>query len=1500
MSQLTIKGTATAADLAGGEVVFTIGSKTYKTAIDNSLKYSIALEVPAADSNKPFTAIATGTGNKSWVQLAAIYPSITSLIEKAGSDKILNVDEFFGVNITPISTAQYAEVKNNNAPLENDQQLKNAMLDVHPVRPLEGASLLLRLLATNGDDFELPKPATTTLDFFLNAGLYEAYTGIADLEDSGWADEYLDSLQSNNTQTFVPAKKLAGNYFIETKNLSYYLLSLRDDGTGQLKTRVLDKEYADYRNEYPLAADFTWQQNGRLVTLTFNNPVKYIVDRVRLPDDFYTCDDHSTNTVNEACSLTINSIELDLISETEFNEFARVRLIGNATNSSNEKVREGTFSEQLAHLTVFNKVASISSNDLIGHEWYTPEFSYKLLANGAAQITNLRTNAVTESDWVLDGYHVKLKDAELLLINTNPAGYDIVHVIGTQVYKTFMFKRSPVTMTESDWIGRWTGFPRDINSNAQDVNADKTWGDGFEASAAGNWKLLDGHRQSALANGDWRMIRDVLAIHDGKYYMSICHGIEATPFVPMSCYLSVGTRAENFDSNVFWGAWSYPAFNEKVSGQSLVPIGDRTFKGAGSFSWDVEQSFRIASDKLFNRNKGSIIELTSANKNEIELCEYYVFESCSAANKRLYTKGIQVKVTPGFTFSFNYFGYGFNVPSSADVYFENAFMLPKGRNITANVAPLESNRIIQSVTGCDGTLVGSQYTIPARSSDCEISVTFTSSSSSIKSSSSSSSSSIESSSSSSSESGVEPSSSSSSSVVPSSSSSSSSLPATTQLTIQGKVVAEALAGGKVVATIGAQTFTAIVDANKNYKLDINISNKDINQPFSAVATGADSNRWVKLAALYPSIEKLASLAGDTLLDASEYAGVNISPSTTAEYAIIQINRSPLNTDADRKSALLQIDAADKLNRAAYLVRLLTDINTNVPPQFPTTLDLVLDKFYIGGQVKINNDYDDDFQDELNDIKSDSSQSYVSNKTIVGEHFLRAGSFNYLLTFNANGTGLLRTSNTPGVGIWPGDGKYHEATFSWIRKQKQLEITLDSPIIYGKTIGFNNVFQQQCAYSTGVNVPACSVRLYSILLSLIDENEVGKIVDVELELDVADVNYQSLFNVNGISYTAALLDTSQFYKVTADELSGLTWYTNNYSYQFNADGTATQINLYTKNSAQVTWQLDNGRVRLDGEALEILPLYVQGPGFVVMQLLQDNERALSDGAFQQTSFFKRESVTMAEADWVGRWNRGFENYFSAASDFYANGKFRDSFETQLMGSWTVVDGSRIWALSNGTWRSEYDVLAIKDGQYYLQNCYGENAVNFVPTGCVVESYVIDKTFTGATFWESWSNPLFENMATGDYWQFWGHSLNLYNGNSIYSYRSVKKVAPNLFLDVNNWKILEMLSSDLNSIEVCEYNVGDTCNANNAFTLARAPEIKFNISGSGLVRYDTRDFQRSGSMMVRKEAKSIYLQPATGQELLPNNISGCGGNLNGNFYEIPAPQADCEITVTFTPF
>jgi hypothetical protein len=56
-THLIIQGNAVANALAGGKIVFTVGSQTFETAIDESLEYSVTLEVPHEDSDKPFVAL---------------------------------------------------------------------------------------------------------------------------------------------------------------------------------------------------------------------------------------------------------------------------------------------------------------------------------------------------------------------------------------------------------------------------------------------------------------------------------------------------------------------------------------------------------------------------------------------------------------------------------------------------------------------------------------------------------------------------------------------------------------------------------------------------------------------------------------------------------------------------------------------------------------------------------------------------------------------------------------------------------------------------------------------------------------------------------------------------------------------------------------------------------------------------------------------------------------------------------------------------------------------------------------------------------------------------------------------------------------------------------------------------------------------------------------------------------------------------------------------------
>jgi len=721
VTQFTIQGNVAADALVEGELVFTIGVVNYKTKIDEFLKYTITLEVPQQDIDKPFVAVATGTGVDSWVHLAASYPSIKTLAEKAGSDGVLTAEEYFGVNITTLTTAQYAEIKNQLIEIDSDEKRKNAFLMMHPIRSLEKSAFIAKLLSDI--DFKLPPPARNTLDFLLDGNLSETYIEAFRVYENSLVNDQIDLFVADPQQSFVSSKKLSGTYFIESLHYNY-MLRFNEDGTGNLQAASLGGVIT--WDELPtINADFTWVRKGKQIRMTPSQPlVQYVNYYIDHGNFYYSCNDN--NQSSSQCRVTYESFDIDLITDTEFSRFGYLRPNIKIGNDS-DYIYVETSPRELSRIISANDLSAVLESDLMGQEWYTSDYSYVFGENGTVSKTNLSTKNTELLIWELKGTHLVVGEETLWVLDKNIAGYDVISVSDSRVVRKSLYKRIPVNMTESDWIGRWTTYPYDILSYSQDVNADKTWRDGFEAQGAGSWSIINNHTQVAISNGAWRMHRDVLAIHDDKYYMSVCQGAEAVTFVPYNCYLSVATKAANFDTAGFWGGWSNPAFNEKNSGQNWVPIGSnilQTDENAENFS---NFFYRVAANKLFNRDDSTIIEMTGASKDEIELCEYKLFESCAESAKRTYQRGIELKLTTT--------GEGDirlrHEASSANGYniyertVTNVLMVPKGYPQEL-IIKSEAGEILNSdaVSGCGGVLVGEKYRIPALVEPCEIIINF--------------------------------------------------------------------------------------------------------------------------------------------------------------------------------------------------------------------------------------------------------------------------------------------------------------------------------------------------------------------------------------------------------------------------------------------------------------------------------------------------------------------------------------------------------------------------------------------------------------------------------------------------------------------------------------------------------------------------------------------------------------------------------------------------------
>lgn len=729
-----------------------------------------------------------------------------------------------------------------------------------------------------------------------------------------------------------------------------------------------------------------------------------------------------------------------------------------------------------------------------------------------------------------------------------------------------------------------------------------------------------------------------------------------------------------------------------------------------------------------------------------------------------------------------------------------------------------------------------------------------------------------------------------------SSASSSSVVPLISLSVRGKAGAEALVGGDVVFSVGEKAFSATINDRREYQIEIAVNETLATVPFTGIATGVGNNAWVQLAVAYPSVARLVSLAGtDRVLDANEYLGVNISAMTTAEYLMLQEQDSSISTDTERSYALLGLNTYFEFQRAGFLQVLLNDGDKSAIGAYTTTLAMLADSESIYSRLNVLALRGDLDQQDMFAVLQDPEQMQISTKPITGTFLMQGqwGDTHYWLTLNANGTGHILTSNEPAIGVFDQEGKTREADITWVRDNSSITLTPVTPLNYGKG------YVQAIPGCNLNDVFVCDTVISSIRLGLLANNDVGTTASVTVQVDQVNADAEVMQSTSSFVSYMQLQNQQYFYSFTAENLVGAEWYTNNSRFVFNANGTATRTNLAKRVETTINWQLQNGAVTSDGSLL-LVGRYPRAGGIAALELLSDRLYPLNTAALVQSLAIKKQfGVSMSAADWTGRWNRITNDTFATSLDFYENGKFRDGFETQVNGSWSVIDAANMRGLSNGEWRFEYELLAIQNGVHYFTYCGGQEATPFNPSGCVLDSYTISKTFIGNLFWETWSKPYFQD-STKAQWRFDGHKL--YRGLNAVTYN---RIAPNKLYHFENDTVLEMRSSTQNSIEVCEYDADSSCESGTVYQLERGLEIKLNKTGSGELMYSmsgstSEDATVYGSTLQAK-GKQIRLrvEPATGYQMTAENISGCGGRLVNNYYEIPARQTDCEITANFTP-
>lgn len=195
-------------------VTFYVGSQTYTTTADVNGKYSIKLSANEADFSKPIKAVANGGEGHADVEFVSLLPSFNVLLVQAGSDATLDSVENLAVNITNVTTAEYALIEQNKFNITTDTNLETAKKSINESDKLKLAALIK--LVVDSPDYNLPAGVNSTLELVSNKTTADAYAATL-------GTPLIESTVKTilNDKTLTPSTPLLGSWVMDDTSLQY-------------------------------------------------------------------------------------------------------------------------------------------------------------------------------------------------------------------------------------------------------------------------------------------------------------------------------------------------------------------------------------------------------------------------------------------------------------------------------------------------------------------------------------------------------------------------------------------------------------------------------------------------------------------------------------------------------------------------------------------------------------------------------------------------------------------------------------------------------------------------------------------------------------------------------------------------------------------------------------------------------------------------------------------------------------------------------------------------------------------------------------------------------------------------------------------------------------------------------------------------------------------------------------------------------------------------------
>ena len=467
VSSVTITGIVTDKPIANANITLSAGDSSVQVQAGADGSYSGELVVDESEVKNLVQIKAQGTGEQSNVEFWSLLNSVETVITQAGDDGVLQKEENFSVNVTNVTTAEYAIITRDGEKPKDDEALKSALLNVDADEKLQLATLIK--VVVDNPEFQLPEGVNNTLELVSSTETAEAFEAEVNEKDPTIIENTKTEIKEDTDLVTGPSGSLVGEYILQSpryyNNIAYHV-SLKEDSTGLING--IDQQVIS-----------SWALDGNKLILTFAEPLKKSVSENTLEDE-----------TKQRVETFVSGMSMLVLGENEV--FRTVEVTETVFQTLDGAAQDAETVTYISNLTSKSQTSVPTAEILTadGGMWYLDlhDRDFTLNDDPEEQVDKLTFNAdgtITtefsdeEVTWRIEGRAIVVdyKDftddtkqtleaegsASIWLTKVLGAGYQIVTLDTTDdewpntEYGLFI-KPSDVNVNETTMSGRWHGF----------------------------------------------------------------------------------------------------------------------------------------------------------------------------------------------------------------------------------------------------------------------------------------------------------------------------------------------------------------------------------------------------------------------------------------------------------------------------------------------------------------------------------------------------------------------------------------------------------------------------------------------------------------------------------------------------------------------------------------------------------------------------------------------------------------------------------------------------------------------------------------------------------------------------------------------------------------------------------------------------------------------------------------------------------------------------------